>query len=288
MTAFLPKEKADEARPVGWWQRIFGARRTPKVVDDQPLIIANDGPIDLDGQTKSAAMFEGELFGEMSCMTRMPRSATVRADRDVYLLEMLGNVLDMIRRDDGYRELTDRLYRERVLNLQLRTLPIFRQLDAEAFRLIQERAELVTYEPGSVVWDEHDAADTLCLVRGGLVKVVRGLHFVIGRDDVPQPQRAGVCQDLLDCSQRTSEPVHHAWHLLQEDEQAAARRLAQQSRRLGSPSRRLEQADQGSRGDRGARQDQENRLVRRRRISSSAAGPARKGGGLERSRCAAL
>ena len=43
-------------------------------------------------------MHEGELFGEMACMTRMPRAATVRADRDLYLLEMLGNVLDMIRK----------------------------------------------------------------------------------------------------------------------------------------------------------------------------------------------
>lgn len=227
VTAFLPIGPADVPRPVGMFQRLMAGFRRPAApaAEPPPVAIAHDGPTDIEGHTKSAAMYEGELFGEMSCMTRMPRSATVRAERDLYLLEMLGNVLDMIRRDDGYRELADRVYRERAMNLQLRTLPIIGALPPDLFRRIQERAELVTYEPGSVVWDEHDSADSLCLVRSGLVQVVRGLHHVLGPDDVPPPQRAALCQDLLR-GEQAGEPAFLAWRLLEESAQAAARRLA--------------------------------------------------------------
>lgn len=223
VTAFLPLE-ANHGQRAGFWQRLFAGSR-PAPSEPPPLAIAQDGPLDLDGHTKTAPMGEGELFGEMSCMTRQPRSATVRAERDVYLLEMLGNVLDMIRKDDGYRELADRVYRERALNLQLRTLPIIGQLPPELFRRIQERAELVTYEPGGVVWDEHDAADSLCLVRGGLVQVVRNLHHVIGPEDVSIGKRGALCQEIL----RGADPGESAsslWPLLDEATKAAARRLA--------------------------------------------------------------
>jgi Fe-S-cluster-containing dehydrogenase component/CRP-like cAMP-binding protein len=224
VTALLPLDRRDApARPSGW-RRLLGVLQRPSAApaEEVPAAIASDGPCDLDGQTRSAAMYEGELFGEMSCMTRMPRAATVLADRDVYLLEMLGNVLEMVLADEGYRVVADRVYRERAMNLQLRRLPIIGQLEAEPFRQIQERAELETFEPGTVVWDEHDPADSFCLVRGGLVKVVRGLHFVLGPEDVPPPQRITLCQDLAEGAESPVSP----WRLLNEAEQAAARQFA--------------------------------------------------------------
>jgi Fe-S-cluster-containing dehydrogenase component/CRP-like cAMP-binding protein len=227
VTAFLPLGPDERPKPVGRFQRLLAGFRRPRAgaAEPPPLAIAHDGPTDIDGHTKSAAMYEGELFGEMSCMTRMPRSATVRAERDLYLLEMLGNVLDMIRRDDGYRELADKVYRERAMNLQLRMLPIIGQLPPELFRRIQQRAKLVTYEPGSVVWDEHDPADSLCLVRSGLVQIVRGLNHVIGPEDVSLAHRRVLCQELVR-GEHVGDPVHPAWRLLDDAAQAAVRRLA--------------------------------------------------------------
>src|SRR5205807_2429412 len=60
----------------------------------QPRFIPIDGPTEIDYGTRTAVMREGEIFGEMSCLYRTPRSATVIADRDCYMLEMLRNILE--------------------------------------------------------------------------------------------------------------------------------------------------------------------------------------------------
>jgi Fe-S-cluster-containing hydrogenase component 2 len=139
----------------------------------QPALIANDGPADIDYQTRQAPLFAGEVFGEMSCMTRQPRSATVVADRECFALEFLRNILDQMQRDLQYKQETDRKYRERVLEGHLRQLSIFRLLTDTEYRDFQQRIELVTVDPGTVIWDEGDAADSLLVVRSGIVQVVR-------------------------------------------------------------------------------------------------------------------
>ena len=67
-------------------------------------------------------MHEGELLGEMSCMNRAPRSATVLAEDDCYMLEMLRNVLDMLQKDPVYKKRTDAMYRKRVMETHVRRL----------------------------------------------------------------------------------------------------------------------------------------------------------------------
>ena len=53
-----------------------------------------DAPVDLDYNHPVAELGPGDLFGEMTCMNFYPRSATVRAETDCTMLEMLRNVLD--------------------------------------------------------------------------------------------------------------------------------------------------------------------------------------------------
>src|SRR5262249_38988374 len=125
------------ARPIvkqSWLDRLrFGfARPRDNAVDSQPMSIPFDGPSDLDAATGTTKLCEGDLFGEMACRNRRPRSATVVALRDGYLLEFLGNILKKIEEDAAYRKEKDEVYRKRVLDLQLRYLSIFRELsDAE-------------------------------------------------------------------------------------------------------------------------------------------------------------
>ena len=57
-----------------------GARKRSR-----PDRIPIDGPSDIDTKTKQAPLHESELFGEMSCMNRAPRSATVVAGSDATL-----------------------------------------------------------------------------------------------------------------------------------------------------------------------------------------------------------
>ena len=130
-------------------------------------------------------MHEGELFGEMSCMSRAPRSATVVADRDCYMLEMLRNILDIVRKDVGYKEQMDKVYRERVLGGQLRKLSIFADLSDEQFTRICDHVELITVEPGQVIWDENDPSDSFCVIRSGLVKILKNLKYLVEPQDIP-------------------------------------------------------------------------------------------------------
>src|SRR5207245_1149955 len=89
-------------------RRLFGAAAEHRA---KPLYVPIDGPRDLDYQTLQSFLYEGELFGEMSCLYRTPRSATIVATRDCYMLEMLRNILDQLQKDPAYKARTDELYR---------------------------------------------------------------------------------------------------------------------------------------------------------------------------------
>ena len=93
-------------------------------------------------QSKDAVfMGEGELFGEMSCLYRVPRSATVRAERECYVLEFLRNVLDKIN-TGSFRNQLDDVYRKRFLELHLRNLELFRNLSDADYARLCESVEL--------------------------------------------------------------------------------------------------------------------------------------------------
>ena len=62
-----------------------------------------------------AELGPGDLFGEMTCMSFYPRSATVRAVTDCTVLEMLRNVLDIMQRNKNFRGQLDETYRQRAL-----------------------------------------------------------------------------------------------------------------------------------------------------------------------------
>ena len=155
-----------------------GARKRSR-----PDRIPIDGPSDIDTKTKQAPLHESELFGEMSCMNRAPRSATVVADEDCYMLEMLRNVLDMLHNDEKYSKKLDAVYRERVLDSHIRRLSIFQDLPAEEFAAIRERIELVDFPAGSVVFEEHEDSDAFYVVRSGLVKVVKNAWTLVREEE---------------------------------------------------------------------------------------------------------
>src|SRR5438105_2397128 len=139
----------------------------------KPLYIPSDGPRDLDYQTLQSFLYEEELFGEMSCLYRTPRSATVVATRDCYMLEMLRNILDQLQKDPAYKARTDELYRKRVFELYLRQLSIFHDLTDQQLASLRQKLDLVTFESGQVIFDEHERPDCMYVIRSGLVRVVK-------------------------------------------------------------------------------------------------------------------
>ena len=84
----------------------------------------------------------GDLFGEMTCMNYYPRSATVRAKTDCTALEMLRNVLDIMRRNKAFRARVEQGYRKRALESHLRGIPMFATVTPEFIAYLRDRVEL--------------------------------------------------------------------------------------------------------------------------------------------------
>jgi CRP-like cAMP-binding protein/Fe-S-cluster-containing hydrogenase component 2 len=154
-----------------------------------------DGPQTGSYDSLKAPLREGDLFGEISCLYRTPRSATVVAQRDCYMVEMLRHILDQIQKDKVYKARADEVYKKRSLELQVRKLSIFSDLTDAEYKQVRDAVELQTVEPGTVIIEEHDRADGLYIVRSGLVKIVKGTSALLAEDDVND--WPALCQSLL-------------------------------------------------------------------------------------------
>jgi CRP-like cAMP-binding protein/formate hydrogenlyase subunit 6/NADH:ubiquinone oxidoreductase subunit I/ferredoxin len=130
-----------------------------------------DAPVDLPYQNPIAELGPGELFGEMTCMSYYPRSATVRAKTDCTMLEMLRNVLDVMQRNKTFRDQLDRTYRQRALSSHLRSVPVLAPLTPDFIDHLRDRVELLRFAPGQVICTQGEPADSFYLVRLGFVKV---------------------------------------------------------------------------------------------------------------------
>ncbi len=147
---------------------------SPKHTDDgvdQKRMIRIDAPVDLNFANPTAELGPGDLFGEMTCMSLYPRSATVRASSDCVMYEMLRNVLDIIQRNKNMRAKLDANYRKRALDDHLRTVPIFSSLSEDFIDELRNKVELVRFSKGDSICRQGEIADSFYLVRIGFVKV---------------------------------------------------------------------------------------------------------------------
>jgi CRP-like cAMP-binding protein/Fe-S-cluster-containing dehydrogenase component len=142
---------------------------------DAPVPLRYDRP----DERPVATLGAGELFGEMTCMSFYPRSATVRALADCTMLEMLRNVLYILQRNKKSRAKLDAMYRERAISSHLRSVQLFTEAladDRELTRFVdflRPRVQLLRLNPGDVIFRQGDPADNFYLVRIGFVKVAQ-------------------------------------------------------------------------------------------------------------------
>jgi CRP-like cAMP-binding protein/Fe-S-cluster-containing hydrogenase component 2 len=114
----------------------------------------------------------GEIFGEISALSRYPISATVRAETRLRLLQLRLPALRMLSASSKeFKKFLDSRYRERTLARHLRSVALFTDVDERVIETIKEKAELVSFEPGQKIAEEGSPADAFYLVRGGYVKV---------------------------------------------------------------------------------------------------------------------
>ncbi len=150
---------------------LFGRHQEHRSEEERRDTIPIDAPVDLPYDRPIATLVPGDLFGEMTCMSLYPRSATVRAATDCVMFEMLRNVLDIIQRNQTLKAQLDANYRQRALDDHLRSVPMFASLTQDFIDILRNKVELVRYTQGDVICSQGDVADSFYLVRLGFVKV---------------------------------------------------------------------------------------------------------------------
>ena len=169
--------KAPKAGVLNFFSRftkLVGSKEDPR--DETPRrFIPIDASVDLAYDNPVIQLGAGELFGEMTCTSFYPRSATVRAVEETEVLEMLRNVLYILQRSKRFRAELDRKYRERALDSHLRRVPVFASLSDDFLDRLRDHVELSRVDPGQVICRQGEAADSFYLIRIGFVKVSQAL-----------------------------------------------------------------------------------------------------------------
>lgn len=162
----------------------YDAGRSAVYLQDYPRIVTN---------SQTATLAAGSMFGEISALSRMPRTATVVASAPrTKLLEFSWEGLrDIMKYDPALKARIDTIYRENSLKSFLSNHPLFRHLDEQSYRELCDAAQLETY--GDYNWSGNykrlakeghssTAANEPIICREG--DYVNGIHMI----------RAGFCR----------------------------------------------------------------------------------------------
>jgi len=150
---------------------LVGREEDRREEETRDRTIPIDASVDLSYGNPVAELGPGDLFGEMTCMSFYPRSATVVAESDLVAYEMLRNVLDIMLKNKTFRGQLDETYRRRALENHLRGVPMFADLSLEFIEHLKGSIAFERFAPGQVIVQQGQAADSFYLVRIGFVKV---------------------------------------------------------------------------------------------------------------------
>ena len=115
------------------------------------------------------------IFGEMSCLSALPRSADVVALEGGEVWELRRNVLDRLMRLPSQRRRIEVEYRQRALDLVLRSTSLFRDIPQDEYQKIvdylRQRITFARINPGQTLFRQGDRASDFFIVRMGHIRV---------------------------------------------------------------------------------------------------------------------
>ena len=124
-----------------------------RVDDGQTRIFLHDIPRVIPAG-QSVTLHQGEIFGEISALTRTPRSATVVANTTTYILEIRWQGFrELLKRNDAMRLHIESQYRENSLRSHLREIELLKDLPQDSIEAI---CDLTVFESfGSFQWNQN-------------------------------------------------------------------------------------------------------------------------------------
>ena len=162
-------------RSAGGLDGFFGGIRTFTEKIGGNAFLGDSGGASLSEDQRIFMTPEDLIVGEMTCLNRYPRSATVKAVEDTEVLEIKRNVLFMLQRNAVSREKLEQVYRKRSLNKRLANLDLFSGLPSEDVDMMVQwlapRVDLVTVDPGQTIFKQSEIAEDFFIVALGFVKV---------------------------------------------------------------------------------------------------------------------
>ncbi len=103
------------------------------------------------GESRTAILEAGDIFGELAALGRVPRSATIFAETDAKLFEIRWQGLRELRRyDPGWKRRIDDNYRRNALKSHLEAHPLFKSLETSVLEAVMGRVRFKTF--GSFDW----------------------------------------------------------------------------------------------------------------------------------------
>lgn len=125
------------------------------------------------------------LLGEMSCLSFVPRNATIVALEESEVFEIRRNVLFALQRNPQARKILDSVYRQRALRAHLDSVPFFADLTPEerneCRNFLRDKVDLLRLDPDQTIFRQGEQADAFYMVRIGYVKF---LHSRFGQEEV--------------------------------------------------------------------------------------------------------
>lgn len=116
----------------------------------------------------------GDFFGEVALLGRGVRSATVSAQQETVLLEIEKNRFELLaRRHESALEELEKYYHARSIATYTRLHRYLGQLPEETIREITQGAVMRKFGRNDVVCRVGDRADTVMLIKDGVLKMVR-------------------------------------------------------------------------------------------------------------------
>lgn len=125
---------------------------------------------------------EDVIVGEIACLSHQPRTATIKgAEDDTVVYVIKRNLLHMLMRNRGARNILGPIYRERTLNAYLQKGSLFRgmpdELSKTCIKYLQKRPDIafVQADPEQVIFAEGNPAAEWYLVIRGHVSIRRNV-----------------------------------------------------------------------------------------------------------------